>query len=198
MKYTLIRTGSLLFFLILASDILAQDSLRVITIERFKWTIGVPKRFKDFTAEKQAETKQRGLNKIEETEGVEVLDQSTTMIMVQNSQLNYLDAVYQPYENTEGVDYAAYCKDVEAVIYRTFSSVLGGVKLDTTSGKVVVGGLEFHKFFLTGKLPDGKSMKLHMFSRPFGKEEFAVNILAVDEADEKALLDAWMNSRFAK
>lgn len=196
MKNTFFILVFVSYFLIHSAHSQAQDSLRVFSIERFKWTISIPPRFKDFTAEKQKASKQRGIDKIKEVEGIEVEDRSVTMIMVQSNILNYLDAVYQPYENEDSVEYSMYCKEVEEVMYRTFSSTLGGIKLDSSSGKVTVSGLEFHQFNLKGKLPDGRFLKLFMFSRPFGKEEFALNILAVDEGDEKALMGAWMNSRF--
>ena len=198
MKNTVFLAGMVCCFLLQAFELQAQDSLRVVAIDRFKWTISIPSKFQDFTAEKQEASKKRGRDKIEEVEGITVEDRSVTMIMVQSNKLNYLDAVYQPYENTDGLEYGAYCKEVEEVMYRTFSSRLGGIKLDSSSGKVKVSGLEFQRFYLKGKLPDGRYLKLFMFSRPFGIEEFALNILSVDEADEKALHGAWMSSRFDK
>ena len=81
-------------------------------------------------------------------------------------------------------------------MYHTFETQIPKTKLDSISSTQKISGLEFQRFDVTVDFPNGMKMKSIGFSRLFDKQEFTVNITAVEEKIGKKILDAFLNSKF--
>ena len=98
----------------------------------------------------------------------------------------------------ENGNYDESCRDINKILYGTFESQMPNTKLDSIASKEIINGLTFNKFKTTIYFPNKMVMEFLMYSRLFGKREFTVNIMTVDKAKQKVLLDAWTKSKFKK
>lgn len=164
----------------------------------FKWTISIPAGFDTVSAENWVKMQNRGAEAIEDTYGEKVENNSKTIFVFKKDQFNYFESNYQHFDPATDGDYADAFKEVNKVIYGTFEAQMKGAKLDSSSSKQTISGLEFYTFKVVITIPDKMVMCLQMFSRLFDKKEFTVNIMTVDKQKEKELLDSWLSSKFDK
>jgi len=164
----------------------------------FNWTIVIPAGFDTVSAEKWAAMQNRGTEAIEKTIGEGIENHSKNIFVFSSDQFNYFESVYQIFDSSEAGNYDQTFQDVNKVLYGTFEAQMPGTKLDSSSSMETVSGLEFHKFKTTIGLPQNKELIFLMYSRMFGNKEFTVNIMTMDRAKEKELLESWKNSKFEK
>jgi len=84
------------------------------------------------------------------------------------------------------------------MVYQTFVTQLPNAQIDSSTYVQSINGLAFETFKVEIKLPNNLMLHCFMHSRLFGDRELAVNIMYLDEADGKLLMDAWMNSTFKR
>jgi hypothetical protein len=85
---------------------------------------------------------------------------------------------------------------VNNMLYGTFKAQMPNAALDSASRLETVSGKAFHVFLLDVHINQQVTLHILMYSRLFDKKEFTVNIMYVDPAKGKALLDAWKGSTF--
>ena len=73
-----------------------------------------------------------------------------------------------------------------------------GIKIDTISTVEKIDNLEFQKFKMKIVYPNKMVFNVIMYSRLFGKREFSVNIMYVDDRKGQLMLEAWKNSKFSR
>ena len=61
-----------------------------------------------------------------------------------------------------------------------------------------IDNLEFQVFKMKIEYPNKMVLNLLMYSRLFGKKEFTVNIMYVDNKKGQLMTEAWKNSKFLK
>jgi hypothetical protein len=82
-------------------------------------------------------------------------------------------------------------------MYHTFSEQMPAeTKIDKEITKELISGKEFHKIHYTVLLPNNVKMHMFMYSRLFGKRDFTLSIIYVDEVTGKLMLNAFKNSEF--
>ena len=185
-----------LFFQALASH--GQSNAQVFHDNDFNWTISVPRGFKNVPDTLWAKMQNKGAAAIENTYDVKVENQAHTIFVFNSDQFNYFEANYQPFDSSSDGDYQEAYKSVSDVIYGTLKSQMPNARLDSSYSRETVGGKEFYVFKMAAQLNPQMTMRMLMYSRLFGKKEFSVNIMYVDEAKGKAVLDAWKASTFDK
>jgi hypothetical protein len=72
-----------------------------------------------------------------------------------------------------------------------------GIKIDTASSRETISGKEFEKFTMKVKFPNDMTLHTIMYNRLFGKWEFTLNIVYMDEEKGDEMIAAWRNSVFA-
>ena len=171
---------------------------KTIHNNEFKWTITIPAGFDTVSAEKWTKLQNRGADAIEKTYNKKVENNSKTIFVFQNDQLNYFESNYQSYDIAEHGNYLETFRAVNNMLYKTFETQLKGAKLDSSSSTQTIDGLGFQTYKVVITFPNKMVMVCRMFCRLFGNEEFTVNIMTVDRQKEKQLLDSWLNSKFDK
>jgi hypothetical protein len=164
--------------------------------KEFNWTINIPENFASVSTEEWAKLQNRGLEAVEKTYGEEVNNQTTTIFVFKNGDFNYLESNYQPFDPEADGDYLESCKGVQEIVFETFRSQMPKARIDTASSVERVSGLEFQTFKINLDLPNGRQMKLLMYSRLFGRNEFSVNITYMDEEQGEKMMEAWLGSEF--
>lgn len=169
---------------------------RLIYNKDFDWTITIPEDFDTLTAKEWAKVQGRGAEAIEKTYGAEIENRANTIFVFRNSQFNYFESNWQPYDTVADGNYEETCQAVNAMIYGTFEAQMPDAKLDSASSKEIISGLEFRVFRVYIGLPGGKSLECRLYSRLFGNREFSVNMTTLDKDKRAALLKAWKESKF--
>jgi hypothetical protein len=175
----------------------SQDTIPTkLYTKEFNWTIHIPEQFEKVSSEEWKKLQNKGKKAIEDTYGEKIINQSKTIFVFKNDQLNYLEATSQPYNKAVDGNFLASCKETEDILYQTFMDQIPGIKIDRSTDTEIIGGLDFHKFKMKILYPNKMIFTVIMYSRLFGKKEFTVNIMYVDNIKGVALLNAWRKSTF--
>ena len=193
-----------IFYLFISVIIVFQNCNGQTTAEReiynkdFKWSIKIPENFENVSADEWTKLQNKGAEAIENTYDEKIVNQSKTIFVFKSDQLNYFESNYQPYDVLVDGDYIESCKIVNQVLYETFLSQIPGIKIDTISTVEKIDNLEFRKFKMKIVYPNKMVFNVIMYSRLFGKREFSVNIMYVDNRKGQLMLEAWKNSKFSR
>lgn len=164
----------------------------------FKWTIAIPEDFENVSPKEWAKMQDRGKEAIENTMNEEVTNQATVLFAIKNGQFNYMESNYQPFDEEVDGNYQETMAALNAILYETFTNQMPDAKVDTSTTTTEISGLTFRTFNIRLEFPNGIVMNTIMFSRLFGKRDFTVNIVYVDELEGKKMKDAWFGSKFGK
>lgn len=193
-----------IFYLFISVIIVFQNCNGQTTAEReiynkdFKWSIKIPENFENVSADEWTKLQNKGAEAIENTYDEKIVNQSKTIFVFKSDLLNYFESNYQPYDVLVDGDYKESCKIVNQVLYETFVSQIPGIKIDTISTVEKIDNLEFRKFKMKIVYPNKMVFNVIMYSRLFGKREFSVNIMYVDNRKGQLMLEAWKNSKFSR
>ena len=171
---------------------------REIYNKDFKWSIKIPENFENVSADEWTKLQNKGAEAIENTYDEKIVNQSKIIFVFKSDQLNYFESNYQPYDVSVDGDYKESCKIVNQVLYETFVSQMPGIKVDTISAVEKIDNLEFQTFKMKIVYPNNMVFNVIMYSRLFGKREFSVNIMYVDDRKGQLMLEAWKNSKFSR
>lgn len=162
----------------------------------FKWTIEIPENYKNVSASDWNKIQNIGADAIENTFGEEIVERPNTIFVFKNNRFNYLESNWQPFDAQVDGDYIESCKNVNEILYETFKSQMSGAIIDSTSGQKIISGLEFQTFIVKINIQNSITIHSISYSRLFGKKDFSVNIMYVDEKQGEKMLKAWNNSKF--
>lgn len=166
--------------------------------DEFKWSITIPKNFEVVSEQDWEKHQQKGADALEKTIGEEVINQSENIFIFRNGLSNYFEANKQPFDETVDGDYLEAFDAVNEMIIETFKSQMPEAKIDKKSGTEIIDNLEFQSCQITLSFPNNMTMKYEMFSRLFGKNEFTVNIIYIEDEIGKEIITAFKNSKFEK
>ena len=188
----------LLFSFLLFEGCFGQSKDNQIYNSVFNWTITIPEGFKSVSAEQWEKMQNKGASAIEKTYGQEIVNRAKTILVFSDGPTNYFESNYQPFDEHIDGDYVTSCKGVGDILYGTFASQLPKAKIDSARSTEKIDGLVFQKFKIKITIPGKLVMYSLMYSRLFDKNEFAVNILYVDEAKGQQMINSWQTSTFAR
>ena len=164
----------------------------------FKWGIAIPENFITMDSAGMARMQAKGAAFMDKANGTKVENHATTLFSFKTDQTNHFDCSYQPFDPVVDGDFLETWQAINNMIYKTFTTQLQGVKVDTAITVEKISNLEFHTFKATVEYPNKMVLHLLMFSRLFGKREFSVNIVYKDETIGLQMLNAWRSSTFGK
>jgi hypothetical protein len=189
----------LIFFVIAIQSCNSQKSEdNKVYNKDFNWTISIPENFKKVNAEEWLKLQNKGLDALEKTTGEEVVNQTKTIFVFKSDQLHYLEANYQPFDVAQDGNYLESCKKVNDVLIETLKNQIPDAKIERITSSEKIDGLVFQTFTVKVEFPNKMVMTMCMYSRLFGKKEFAVNITYVDKLKGEKMLKCWRNSTFKK
>ena len=195
MKKITVSYLSLLVFLISCNG-KTETPPKKLYNEEFKWTIVIPENFTKIDPSDWEEMQDKGAAAIEDTYGEEVVNQSETIFAFKNTDLNYLESNYQPFDTETDGNYLESCQAVNTILYETFKAQIPGAAIDSSSSVKTISGLEFQVFNMVIDLPNDIKLRTALYSRLFGNKEFSVNLTYVDDKQGEKMLNAWTNSTF--
>ena len=166
--------------------------------KEFNWTITIPENFDTVSAEQWAKIQNRGVDAIEKTYDAKIQNNTKTIFVFKNGQLNYFESNYQPFDSSTDGNYLESCKKVNEQLYKTFVTQIPNVRLDTSTSTQIIDHLVFQTSKIIVTYPNKMVMNVLMYSRLFDTREFSVNIMYIDSVKGHSMLKSWENSRFSK
>ncbi|MBN8578619.1 MAG: hypothetical protein J0L66_16875 [Cytophagales bacterium] len=162
----------------------------------FKWRITIPEQFESVGPEEWDKLQNRGAAAIEDTYGMAVNNQTTTLFVFKSGNLNYFESNYQYYDEQVDGDFAESVKAVNEALYQTFIVQMPGVTIDTLNSMASIDGLTFYSNEMKIYYPNKLTMYFAMYNRLFDDKELTVNIMYTDVQKGEKLKQAWLNSKF--
>lgn len=191
-------------YLIICLTIIIQScngqttSKKEIYNKEFNWTITIPENFQNVSSEEWAKMQNKGADAIEKTYEEKVINQTKIIFVFKSDELNYFESNYQPFDVEVDGDYLESCKKVNDMLYETFVTQMPDIKIDSISTNEKIDNLEFQTFKMKVEYPNKMILNILMFSRLFGKKEFSVNIMYVDNKKGQQMIESWKKSNFSK
>ena len=173
-----------------------QKASKEIYNDQFKWTITIPENFDTVSPDQWQKLQNKGQKAIEDTYEQKVVNQAKTIFVFRTDELNYFESNYQPYDTAVDGDYLESCKNVNNILFETFMSQMPDIKIDSTYSKETISGLEFQKFQMKIQYPNKLILNMILYSRPFDKKEFSVNLMYADKNKGDLMLKSWTTSKF--
>lgn len=192
------------FHIIILSIIIFQNCLgqtspkKEIYNDDFKWSITIPENFENVSAEEWTKMQNKGADAVEKTFDEEIVNRTKTIFVFKSDQLNYFESSHQPFDTLIDGNYLESCIAVNNILLETFKAQMPGVKIDTQRSVEKIDNLEFQKFEVKATYPNNMVLTILMYSRLFGKNELAVNIMYVDSEKGEKMIDNWKKSKFSK
>ena len=174
----------------------AKPAPKEIFNKEFNWRIQIPEGFETVPAEQWMKMQNKGADAIEKTYDAEVENNAKTIFVFKSDQFNYFESNSQPFDYASGSDYTESFRNVNNILYGTFEAQMPNANVDSVSSQETIDGKVFQTFKVTITIPNKIKMTYLMYSRLFGKREFTVNIMTVNEEKQKVLLNSWRNSKF--
>lgn len=166
--------------------------------KEFNWRITIPENFITLDSTEMARLESQGAVLMNKANNVKVENHATTIFSFKTDQMNHFDCSYQPFNPATDGDYLKTKQAVNDMIYKTVTTQLQGVKVDTTISVEKINNLEFHTFITTVTYLNKMVLHMLMYYRLFDKKEFAMSIFYKDEGKGQQMLNAWRSSKFGK
>ncbi|WP_159018069.1 hypothetical protein [Algibacter sp. L3A6] len=186
--------SSIFGFLILTSC--NKEKVRVIENDDFKWTVTIPKSFKELSESEWDKVEDKGIETFESVYGEEVENRATTLFAYKNGQFQTFESNYQIHDLETDGDYFKSNAEVNQIMYETFEETIPNATLDSISSKQLIDGLEFDRFEINIDFPNGIEMTTVGYSRLFNDKDFTINIVYTKESVGKELIKNILNSKF--
>ena len=190
--------AALFFFAFFLPGKAQSTAKNKVVNKEFNWSIVVPDSFEHVSADEWARLQNRGAEALEKTTEQKVENRANTIFVFKKDHLNYLEANWQPFDVKVDGNYSESCQLVQDLLYETFTSQMPGSTMDTVSSTEVIDGLKFHRFKMDVQYPNKVLLHVLMYSRLFGKRDFSLNIMYVDEDKGRKMLQAWKQSKFVR
>lgn len=161
------------------------------------WTIEIPKGWSVVSKDQIAENEEKGQKAIEKTSGQKVDVQNLKhLISFQKDKFNFFASTSEPVQEEYPGEYQKNNKMLQSLIYQTYLD--NRIKADTSSGKEIIGGIEFNTFYITIYAPDSDRVLLNqiMYNKLINGYDFGVNINYNNEEAKKAMIGAFAKSKF--
>lgn len=215
MKYNLnncnaIRKSDLINFLLVLTLLLTSCKLdpnkqidegkvdgEIYTSQEIGWTINIPKGWTVISKNKIEANDEKGRKAIEEVAGEFDSSGLKHLIHFQKNQLNIFQSTSERFELEYEGEWEENNEGLKELIYTAYTNQ--GIKVDTSSAKATIDGLDFEVFRSTIYGPDGNVILYQeMYSRYINGYDFSVNLNYNNGADKKEMMEVWRNSKFKK
>ncbi|AEV96452.1 hypothetical protein A4D02_20025 [Niastella koreensis] len=164
----------------------------------FNWSITLPDNFVSIDSAEMARLESKGAAVMDKANNTKVENHATLLFSVKTDLMNHIDCSYQPFNPAVDGDYLETKQAINNMLYKTITTQLQGVKVDTTTRIEKISNLEFNTFVTTVTYPNKMVLHSLMYYRLFGKREFSLNIVYKEEEKGQQMLNAWKGSKFGK
>jgi hypothetical protein len=164
----------------------------------FNWRITIPENFQTIDSAEWARMERKGAAVMDKANNTKVENHAITLFQFKTDQMNHFNCSYQPFNPAVDGNYLETKQAINNMLYKTLTTQLQGVKVDTAMSLEKISNLEFHTFTATVTYPNKMILHMLMYYRLFDKKEFAINIFYKDEEKGQQMLNAWKSSIFEK
>jgi hypothetical protein len=173
-----------------------KEEVRVIENDDFKWTVTIPKNFRELSESEWNKVEDKGMDVFEDVYGEAVENRATTLFAYKSGKFQTFESNYQIHDLESDGDYSESNHEVNKMMYKGFEEIIPNGTLDSISSIAKINGLEFNRFDINIEFPDGMEMTTVGFSRLFNNKDFSINIVYTKENVGKELIDNILNSKF--
>lgn len=167
------------------------------TSQEIGWTIQIPKGWSVTSRNKLEANDKKGKEAIEKVIGEFDISGLKHLVSFQKNLFNTFQSTSEPFTPEYEGEWEENNAKIKKLLYDTYTNQ--GIKVDTSSSKAVIDGLNFDVFKSTIYGPNGNVI-LHqeLYSRYINGFDFGVNINYNNDEDRRTMLEAWQNSKFKK
>ncbi|WP_010134010.1 hypothetical protein [Ochrovirga pacifica] len=185
---------SIIGFLLLTSC--SKEKVRVIENEDFKWTVTIPKNFRELSDSEWDKVENKGMDAFENVYGEEVENRATTLFAYKSGQFQTFESNFQIHDLEEDGNYYESNREVNKMTFETLKETMPNAILDSVSSKEMIDGLEFDRFQMNIDFQNGIEMTTVGYSRLFNDKDFTINIVYTKENVGKELIENILTSKF--
>ncbi|MEZ4688084.1 MAG: hypothetical protein R3B47_19100 [Bacteroidia bacterium] len=169
----------------------------VYTSEAIGWSIIIPKGWEVVSKDEMEETTEKGKEAMEGVAGEVDFSGMKHLISFRKNDFNIFQSTSEPFKEEYEGEWMENNAAIRDLIYMTYSS--RGIKVDTSSTKASIDGLEFNVFRATIFNDEGEVLlNQEMYSRLINGFDFGVNLNYNNEEYKATMLRAWEQSTFKK
>ena len=172
-------------------------SQKAITIKEVGWTLTPPSTFTPMDSARIAMLNSDGSSTFEDATGLPADMSKTKTVFAVQKKDNYFYSTLTPFVEEHVDDYANTKVNSKKLIYQTFQSLVPGGPIDTSSMKVMVGGLEFEEFKSHIKMGD-INITCIMLWRLYKGYDFGICYMYLDESTKREVEKSVYESKFSK
>lgn len=165
--------------------------------EDLGWLMEIPKGWSIISKDKMDKNSEMGMEAVNEI-GVE-FDYSGLkhLISFKKDQFNSFQSSSEPIELEYEGEWEDNNKAINELVTLTFANQ--GIKIDTSSSKTKIDGLDFEVFHITIFGPKGEVILYQdNYSRYINGFDFGVNMNYNNDKDKETMMQVWRNSKFDK
>jgi hypothetical protein len=141
----------------------------------------------------------KGKNAIEKTYDTTLgSKKSKTLISFTKEQYNSFTSMITPYDANQDGDWIEVNTTLKNILVETFQAQAPTMKIDTSSSKVNIDGLEFQEFHVVSTYPNKIVMNTFSYTRLYKGFFFGITISYTDDKIGKDLMAILRTSKFDK
>ena len=187
---TTIKHALFIVFISIQTICSQTSDKKVFFNKEFNWTISIPENFENVNAEEWAKFQNKGSKAFENTYGKKVVNLTKILFVIKSGKFNYFESIYQPYNTAIDGDFIKSFKNVNEIICETFKNQMPGIKIEKNYSTEIIDHIVFQKYTTTIEYPNKLILKAIMYAHLFGKKDFTVNIMYVDDDKGEQMLAA--------
>ncbi|RYG44462.1 MAG: hypothetical protein EOO01_19465 [Chitinophagaceae bacterium] len=176
----------------------AQEGYRKLFLKEVGWTISLPTDFELIDSADQAARQQRGKDRIEKSNDIEVDVKELRTLVSAKSGFNYFAATIAPFDKNGDGDYVTASREANRVVYITMQENMPDATIDSFSNSQVIDGLRFSKFVMNIKISPTANMTMIIISKYYKGFDFGISYLYLNDKAKKQIEDMIANSTFTK
>lgn len=162
----------------------------IYTSQEIGWTVNIPQGWTVISKNRIEANDEKGRKAIEEVAGEFDYSGLKHLISFQKNQFNIFQSTSEPFELEYEGEWEDNNAGLKELIYETY--INQGIKVDTSSAKATIDGLDFEVFKSTIYGPDGNVILYQeMYSRYINGYDFGVNINYNNEKDKETMMEVW-------
>lgn len=177
----------------------AQTGDTLIRIKQLGWSLRLPRTFVLVSDQENQELTDKGKSAIEKSTDVQVdMSGLVTLLSASQGEFNYISATIQAFDPKEDGDYLEVNEGVKAMLYKTLADQMPGGKVDTSSTRQVIDGLEFSRFNADISVDNKKILTMVMLFKLYKGYDFGITYVYIDDKARAIIENMLANSRFEK
>ena len=177
---------------------LAPKEGKTFTFNDVGWTMTLPSQMKVVDSAGVAKINQKGKALMEQSTGAK-LDISTTRTLItarKGAGSSYFTSTITPFDPQKDGGWDSSNQAVKELIFKTFTDQMPDAALDSASGPVKVGGLDFDRYRITISIKGKPLFTMFLLSKLYKGYDFGISYLYTDDQTKSQMESILASSKF--